>query len=79
MVRRGAVTSEIRGSPVLDILRCWPSHTRRQLPAGQHVDLVPEKLPGPKTTRAGCARFTTMAAGFTIAEVLKAESNMRIP
>ena len=37
------------------------------------------KPPGPKTMRAGWARFATMAAGFTIAEVLKAESNMRIP
>ncbi len=37
------------------------------------------KPPGPKTMRAGWARFATMAAGFTIAEVLKAESNVRIP
>jgi hypothetical protein len=37
------------------------------------------KPPGPKTMRAGWARFATMAAGFTIAKVLKAESNVRIP
>jgi hypothetical protein len=37
------------------------------------------KPPGPKTMRAGWARFATMATGFTIAEVLKAESNVRIP
>jgi hypothetical protein len=37
------------------------------------------KPPGPKTMRAGWARFATMAAGFTIAEVLKAKSNVRIP
>ncbi|HXO08259.1 MAG TPA: IS4 family transposase [Solirubrobacteraceae bacterium] len=37
------------------------------------------KPPGPKTMRAGWARFATMAAGFTIAEVLKTESNVRIP
>jgi hypothetical protein len=30
------------------------------------------KPPGPKTMRAGWARFATMAAGFTIAELLKA-------
>jgi hypothetical protein len=29
--------------------------------------------------RAGWAQFATMAAGFTIAEVLKAKSNVRIP
>jgi hypothetical protein len=44
------------------------------------------KPPGPKTMRAGWAteharegRFATMAAGFTIAEILKVESNVRIP
>jgi hypothetical protein len=37
------------------------------------------KPPGPKTMRAGWARFATMAAGFTLAEVLKTESNVRIP
>jgi Transposase DDE domain len=37
------------------------------------------KPPGPKTMRAGWAPFATMAAGFTIAAVLKAESNVRIP
>ncbi len=37
------------------------------------------KPPGPKTMRAGWGRFATMAIGFTIAEVLKAESNVRIP
>ena len=37
------------------------------------------KPPGPKTMRAGWAQFATMAAGFTIAEVLRAESNVRIP
>ncbi|MDT7812553.1 MAG: hypothetical protein QOJ42_2469, partial [Acidobacteriaceae bacterium] len=37
------------------------------------------KPPGPKTMRAGRARFATMAAGFTIAKVLNAESNVRIP
>ena len=37
------------------------------------------KPPGPKTMRAGWARFATMAAGFTIAAALQAESNVRIP
>jgi hypothetical protein len=37
------------------------------------------KPPGPKTMRAGWAQFTTMAAGFTIAAALQAESNVRIP
>jgi hypothetical protein len=39
------------------------------------------KPPGPKTMRARSARFATMAAGFTIAKVLKfkTEPNVRIP
>jgi hypothetical protein len=37
------------------------------------------KPPGPKTMRAGWAQFATMAAGFTIAAALRAESNVRIP
>ena len=37
------------------------------------------KPPGPKTMRAGWAQFVTMAAGFTIAATLQAESNVRIP
>jgi Transposase DDE domain len=34
--------------------------------------------PGPKTMRAGWAKFETMAAGFTIAAALPAKSNVRI-
>jgi hypothetical protein len=37
------------------------------------------KPPGPKTMRTGWAQFATMAAGFTIAAALHAESNVRIP
>jgi hypothetical protein len=37
------------------------------------------KPAGPKTMRAGWERLATMAAGFTIAAVLKVESNVRIP
>jgi hypothetical protein len=37
------------------------------------------KPPGPKTMRAGWAPFATMAAGFAMAALLTAESNVRIP
>ena len=37
------------------------------------------KPPGPKTMRAGWAQFETMAAGFTVATILQAKSNVRIP
>jgi hypothetical protein len=37
------------------------------------------KPPGPKTMRAGWAQFETMAAGFAVAKILQAKSNVRIP
>jgi len=37
------------------------------------------KPPGPKTMRAGWAQFETMAAGFAVATILQATSNVRIP
>jgi len=37
------------------------------------------KPPGPKTMRAGWAKFETMAAGFSVATTLLAKSNVRIP
>lgn len=37
------------------------------------------KPPGPKTMRAGWRQFETMAAGFTVATILQAKSNVRLP